>query len=509
MAYQEVKYPFHSCPTCGPLGTNYGLIYDPTTGDYQIKEKNPITGYNTNAYLYENGSFRNAAIDDPSLYKRTGVLPGQYQKLPFADELNKKAKEEVWKAYQNGGGAPKGLKINSSANPQHRNDPAGTNNSAPGTNPGLSSAISPIGTLQNIFDALTPGYDKIEALIGDTFKSSNEDKLFKNDALLKYPRDILDNQQDTLRIQMFNYKAPYGEDFLKNTNFPEIPVRGLRRNSALINPLGTVILPIPSGIQDSNSISWGDDNMNSSTAAVTNMVGQDPMKNTLAQLFAQLGGTAASAKGVNLPASSIINILMQMSSGGLNSPLLKPAIMSTLLKAGGFDVSPEQILARGFGVIPNSNLELLFNGPSLRQFSFNWRMSPRSKEEAANVRRIIRFFKQGSAPRKANPNNSGANSLLLGTPNVFKLRYVKPGSQDIPGLNKFKICALVGMQVVYAPDGQWSAYDDSQPVSLTMTLNFNEIEPIYESDYQNDPDNPLINGNIGDNQPVNDNDVGY
>ena len=81
--------------------------------------------------------------------------------------------------------------------------------------------------------------------------------------------------------------------------------------------------------------------------------------------------------------------------------------------------------------------------------------------------------------------------------------------QEISGLNKFKICALVNMQVVYAPDGQWAAYDEGQPVSLTMTLNFQEIEPVYESDYQDA--NRIFSDFKGksDYSPVNDNDVGY
>ena len=96
------------------------------------------------------------------------------------------------------------------------------------------------------------------------------------------------------------------------------------------------------------------------------------------------------------------------------------------------------------------------------------------------------MFKQGSAPRKLNSQSgAGAASLFLGTPNVFKLSY-KTGDKEISGLNKFKICALVNMNVIYAPDGQWAAYDKGQPVSVQMSLNFQEIEPVYESDYQTD-----------------------
>ena len=61
------------------------------------------------------------------------------------------------------------------------------------------------------------------------------------------------------------------------------------------------------------------------------------------------------------------------------------------------------------------------------------------------------------------------------------------------------------MNVIYAPDGQWAAYDKGQPVSLQMTLNFQEIEPVYESDYQE-----TIFGDLGDNNAkVYPDDVGY
>ena len=39
MAYQVVEDNLHRCPTCGPLGIDLGLRYDPVTGEYQLKEK--------------------------------------------------------------------------------------------------------------------------------------------------------------------------------------------------------------------------------------------------------------------------------------------------------------------------------------------------------------------------------------------------------------------------------------------------------------------------------------
>ena len=163
----------------------------------------------------------------------------------------------------------------------------------------------------------------------------------------------------------------------------------------------------------------------------------------------------------------------------------------------GYDVPAEQILSRSVGVIANANTELLFSGVSLRTFEFQWQMSPRDELEAANVRMIIRAFKQWSAPRKLakidtgmekNSRNTGVGqaggpSFFLGTPNIFRLRYLTRGKDDIMGVNKFKPCALTNVSVNYTPEGQWMAYDRGMPISVVMTLSFNELEPIYNTDY--------------------------
>ena len=46
-----------------------------------------------------------------------------------------------------------------------------------------------------------------------------------------------------------------------------------------------------------------------------------------------------------------------------------------------------------------------------------------------------------------------------------------------------KPCALTDISVNYTPEGQWMAYERGQPTAYSMTLKFNELEPIYNTDY--------------------------
>ena len=48
---------------------------------------------------------------------------------------------------------------------------------------------------------------------------------------------------------------------------------------------------------------------------------------------------------------------------------------------------------------------------------------------------------------------------------------------------RIKTCACTGTAVNYTPDGMWNAYEKGQPVSVTLSLRFSELEPIFDTDY--------------------------
>ncbi len=76
----------------------------------------------------------------------------------------------------------------------------------------------------------------------------------------------------------------------------------------------------------------------------------------------------------------------------------------------------------------------------------------------------------------------GGGNLFLKTPNVFELRY-KSGVNDHGFLHRFKQCALTDMSVNYTGEGTYATYKDATPVSMIMDLTFKELEPIYNTDY--------------------------
>jgi hypothetical protein len=58
------------------------------------------------------------------------------------------------------------------------------------------------------------------------------------------------------------------------------------------------------------------------------------------------------------------------------------------------------------------------------------------------------------------------------------------GGKHHPFLHRFKPCALTQMSVNYNGSAQYATYADATPVHMQLTLQFQELSPIYAEDYE-------------------------
>ena len=236
-------------------------------------------------------------------------------------------------------------------------------------------------------------------------------------------------------------------------------------------------LPIPQEVQDSNSVTWGEDRVNAlELAALT--VAQNAM-----------AADGLSAEGAVAAAQASVQAL----NTGIDVPGLsadtqsavRAAISGAAVGALGSNVSAKSVIARSTGQILNNNLELLFQGVNLRSFPYSITFSPRGHKEGLLVKDIIRSLKMSMAPKAGEIQEGSNQSIFIKSPDVFQLKYLRDG-EDHPFLNAFKICALTGMSVNYTNAGTYASYDDGTPVNIRMNLTFKEINPIYHEDYLQD-----------------------
>ena len=270
-----------------------------------------------------------------------------------------------------------------------------------------------------------------------------------------YPEGIRNSKQDVIKFTMLEYK-PSGTGATQSAGKSD---RGSTAggNFKERTILGSVVLPIPNNISDTNSMDWGSNSMNALEAGLA--------------AAAFTGITGGIGKGVETLGSGF--------QAGADDPATKRAIGAAFAGAavGGNSAA---ILSRADGAVINPNLELLFNGPQLRPFNFTFKLAAREKRESEQIINILNFFKRGSSAIKTESN------LFLKAPHTFSIQYLHmgQGGKDHPFIGRIKECALQSITTSYTPEGQYATFNDGVMVSYQITMQFSELEPIFNSDYE-------------------------
>lgn len=280
---------------------------------------------------------------------------------------------------------------------------------------------------------------------------------------LWYPDTLAKDYQDVIMFEMLKYEPKNlvtSGGTATNTSINPLA----KERSSNRTPIGSVTLPAPAGIMDRNGANWGSGELSPYQA-----MGITIMESGIRGG----GGQAADTAG-------------GFAESGSNSTGAFQDSLASRFVAGAVGTNPAEVLSRTKGQVENPNLELLFQGPTLRPFSFTFKLSPRNSEEAKKIIKIIRFFKQGMSPIRSQ------KQFFLRAPHTFRLTY-KHLNQQHKFLNMFKECALQSFSVNYTPEGQYATYIDGSMVSYEISMEFTELEPIYNDDYTN-----MVPGGISD-----------
>ena len=314
----------------------------------------------------------------------------------------------------------------------------------PGADPGSSGGADP-----------QAGTD----ISGATLTSFSEnEKANTLEGILRYPKKHT-GDYDYLMIQPIEYVPGFGGGSPSGPTIERASKRISRQKTAT-GP--RIYLPMTSGISESNSVGWGSDELNPINLAFGKAAFESI--NALA--------TTNLAQGIQDAGNAMTKAVKSLITGNNNNTLQTAVASYFAGQAVGAN-----FLGRS-GIVLNPNLELLFQGPKLRSFRYNFKFTPRDADEAKEIRRIIKTFKKTMAVRQT------PGSLFLGVPSIYELRYIYNSDEtgDHPFLNKIKPCALTGFNVNYTPDGSYMTYQDGSMTSYTVDMQFDEIEPIYNED---------------------------
>lgn len=288
---------------------------------------------------------------------------------------------------------------------------------------------------------------------------------------LQYPGDLKTNNSDFVQFNFYNYKPPYEGGGSNATDYVEQYNKSLQTSNLTEAPgYKPIVLYMPEDISTSYQGTWGGREFGPLAPIALAGAGQ----------IMSMGRDQIKSQGGNI-ANQIGGIGIQGMLPYVGSSLIARAMNSIPGFGGG--VTTNDILASTKGQILNPNTEVLYQGPQLRTFSLTFKMVPRTKDEAKGIKDICTQFKKAALPSGA----TGTEKNLIGVPKILSVVFKQAADKNSaavnnPWVSQYKTCALGGVDINYTPDGSWATYRDGSPVATQLTLQFQELKLVYESD---------------------------
>jgi len=126
----------------------------------------------------------------------------------------------------------------------------------------------------------------------------------------------------------------------------------------------------------------------------------------------------------------------------------------------------------GTGRAFNNNLEMVFEGVPMREFSYTFEFAPKNRKELDNARKIISLFKF-----HMHPELGMSNDFVV--PSQFQMSYMYIDKQNmyIPRVSK---CVLTKMDLEHGDQSVFTTFAGDElgaaPVYTKMSLSFSETE---------------------------------
>lgn len=184
------------------------------------------------------------------------------------------------------------------------------------------------------------------------------------------------------------------------------------------------------------------------------------------------GGTLdrfnAAAAAMKVDASTIGNII-SAGKAGVGDPNQFAAIV-------GYSSIPEELkagLEKNAGYALNPRTEVVYKGTPNRTFQFEFKLSPKNKNEAMQIERMIQTLKFAQAP-----SLTGQFGSWLKYPDDFDIGFYFNGQLN-PHVHKISSCAMTNFTVDYSGGaGGMPTFKDGFPQSIMLSMQFTELEMI-------------------------------
>jgi hypothetical protein len=248
----------------------------------------------------------------------------------------------------------------------------------------------------------------------------------------------------------------------KATSLGQGITKGLAITPRTTNPRAVISLYMPDTLNASYNSQYNTLDLATDTGIVQSL-----------RQISQLAGKATT--DLDFSSASNLGTSLGTSLGNIVSTDPNALDLATKLAGSKFNLgSTGTVLLKGRGYAINPQVQMIYQGVSLREFQLSFVFTPKSADDSRQINAIIRMFKYHSLPSLQAGSQTSTDSMFLIAPSIFNVDFLINSKQNIY-LPKYGDCVLENIDVNYAPNG-FAAFDSGAPVQTTLTLSFKETE---------------------------------
>lgn len=310
-----------------------------------------------------------------------------------------------------------------------------------------------------LFDFYETDGDAIQDSNLGSSGSPNDNNNFINDALNRGSEEARQNENFvTISPEGEGFGSGLDQTFGETTNVfrtdrisnPTRPITGGRVRRAGLS----VALPIPAQL----NVSYGFDYEEVDFSGLITLI---EAKDTI----------IAGAEGENITGRTreLSRKLTSIATGAIDD-------LASVFGSEGANIT--QAVSAQTREAANHFKEQVFKGVERRTFSFKWSLSPRNKQDAVTIKKIVYAFKKYSHPERSE------GGLYLKFPGEFKIGFMSNGKRN-DYLFRIGMCGCTKCEVTYGGnelmffkqfEDSSSNISGSSPDRVILSLDFTELE---------------------------------
>lgn len=258
----------------------------------------------------------------------------------------------------------------------------------------------------------------------------------------------------------------------------------------------SIAMYIPDSMKINNKVAWE----NVDLGAIVGIIGQSGMTN------GSVYDVASRLKDAYLNPEQLVRSGIQAAPaviGAIGQLIGNSGISSATQGLGAALQGQAENLVNAYnsakGVAFNPFKEVLFKGVDFREFSFTYKLYPRTRKESEDINTIVELFRYHMHPEEK-IDQAGRFFILPSdfdiefytmVENKDKVDLLNPAAGfenlqvDMDSLytvkeNKYLMsmstCILTGVDINYTPSNVFVTHDNGSPLGVELTLNFRETE---------------------------------